>query len=400
MKKVLVIGATGRVGGAVAASLLKQSDNVQVLVAGRRRAVGEAFAQSLGPKAQFVAVDLDDRASMLSAMRGADLVINTAGPFQMAEPRVLDAALEAGVHYADVADDIGFSKRAKKLHQRALDKGVSAITTGGVFPGLSNVMAGELIERGGGGKSVDFRYHVAGTGGAGPTVMSTTFLICSEPAIEFVNGKAVPRRAFSGRKLGKFLPPLGDKACYFFELPEATSIFETYHVPNVAARFGTSPDFWNLATSATALLAPKGFLRDTKKVAGYVKLITPMLKKIDEIVGADLAMQITVIGNDGKTRSMSYRHPDTVIATGLGVAMQALEVLEGRVRPGVWWPEQAIEDKMAYISRAVVGASFVDSEPSGRSALAANVALARVVLEQGRAMATKRKSSPAAHPAE
>jgi len=400
MKRVLVIGATGRVGGAVASSLLKHAADVEVLVAGRRRAVGEAFAQSLGPRARFVPVDLDDRASMLSAMRGADLVINTAGPFQMAEPRVLDASIEAGVHYADVCDDIGFSKRAKQLHARALEKGVAAITTGGVFPGLSNVMAGEMIERGSGAKQVDFRYHVAGTGGAGPTVMSTTFLICSEPAIEFVNGKAVPRRAFSGRKMGEFLAPLGQKACYFFELPEATSIFETYQVPNVAARFGTSPDFWNLATSATALLAPRGFLRDTAKVAGYVKLITPMLKKIDEIVGADLAMQITVVGNDGKTRSMNYRHPDTVIATGLGVAMQALEILEGRVRPGVWWPGQAIENKMAYIARAVVGASFVDSEPQGRSGLSANVALASVVIEQARAMVKKRKGGAGAHPAE
>ncbi len=385
----------------MAASLLKHTTEVEVLVAGRRRVVGEAFARSLGARARFVPADLQDRASLLSAMAGADLVINTAGPFQMAEPRVLDAAIEAGVHYADVADDIGFSKRAKQRHAQALEKGIAAITTGGVFPGLSNVMAGEMIERGGGAKRVDFRYHVAGTGGAGPTVMSTTFLICSEPAIEYVNSKAVLRRAFSSRKIGHFLSPVGDKACYFFELPEVTSIFETYQVPNVAARFGTSPDFWNLATSATALLAPRGFLRDTAKVSGYVKLITPMLKKIDQIVGADLAMQIAVSGNDGKTRSMSYRHADTVVATGLGVAMQALEVLEGRVRPGVWWPEQAIEKKMDYISRAVVGASFVDSETAKRSSFAANVALVGVVLEQARAIAQKsKKSSLSVHPAE
>lgn len=398
MKEVLVIGATGRVGGAVATSLIENAPNVRVRVAGRRRAVGEAVAARLGERARFVPVDTSDRASMLKAMKGADLVIHTAGPFQMAEPQVLDAALEAGCHYADVCDDIAFSRRAKEHHARAVETGRAAITTGGVFPGLSNVMAGEMIERGGGAERVDFRYHVAGTGGTGPTVMSTTFLICSEPAIEYVDGKPVGRRAFTGRKKGQFLAPLGEQACYYFELPEVTSCFETYNTPNVVARFGTAPDFWNLATWATSAFASKAFLRDTERIAGYVKFIAPILKTIDDVVGSDLAMHITVDGNDGKQRSMNYRHHDTSLATGLGVAMQALEILEGRVRPGVWWPEQAITDKMPYIQKAVRGASFVDSEATGRTKLGTNLAVLGAVASQARRLMSKPAPAPASPP--
>jgi saccharopine dehydrogenase-like NADP-dependent oxidoreductase len=45
-------------------------------------------------------------------IRGADLVLHTAGPFQRLERcAVLEAALELRIPYMDVADDTGYSMR-------------------------------------------------------------------------------------------------------------------------------------------------------------------------------------------------------------------------------------------------------------------------------------------------
>jgi hypothetical protein len=61
-------------------------------------------------------------------------------PFQRKERcAVLEAALAARVAYMDVCDDADYSQRARGYHQQAVDAGVPAITTAGIYPGISNV---------------------------------------------------------------------------------------------------------------------------------------------------------------------------------------------------------------------------------------------------------------------
>ena len=84
--KVVVLGGTGRVGGATAAALLGQDAGLttrDVTLAGRRKE-GAMEAKSRHPalvNAAFVEVDVNDKESVKRAIAGADLVINTAGPF-------------------------------------------------------------------------------------------------------------------------------------------------------------------------------------------------------------------------------------------------------------------------------------------------------------------------------
>ncbi len=83
---------------------------------------------------QFVAVDINDAASLEAALRGADLVVHTAGPFQRKETcGVLESALATRTPYMDVCDDADYSQRAKGYHQAAQAAGVPAITTAGAI---------------------------------------------------------------------------------------------------------------------------------------------------------------------------------------------------------------------------------------------------------------------------
>lgn len=54
---------------------------------------------------------------------------------------MLEAALAARVAYMDVCDDADYSQRARGYHERAVAAGVPAITTAGIYPGVSNVRA-------------------------------------------------------------------------------------------------------------------------------------------------------------------------------------------------------------------------------------------------------------------
>ena len=103
---VVVLGGTGRVGSAAAAALLRDAgQGVEVALAGRS---SERWGEAKGrhrelSEAKFVQVDVNDKASVMRAIEGADLVINTAGPFQRRDNcAALEAAIDSGVKYLDV----------------------------------------------------------------------------------------------------------------------------------------------------------------------------------------------------------------------------------------------------------------------------------------------------------
>lgn len=101
MKHVLVTGATGQQGGALATLLLKQGHRVRALT----RKVDSPRARTLSEQgAELFAADADDRASLEKAAAGIDAVFAMATPFEggvEAETRqgvnIVTAAAEAGV---------------------------------------------------------------------------------------------------------------------------------------------------------------------------------------------------------------------------------------------------------------------------------------------------------------
>ena len=99
--KVLVGGATGQQGGAVARILLKRGHSVKALT---RTPESEAAVRLGESGAELVQGSFDDRDSLEQAMRGVDAVYTMSTPFEAgleAETRqgimVADAAFSAGV---------------------------------------------------------------------------------------------------------------------------------------------------------------------------------------------------------------------------------------------------------------------------------------------------------------
>jgi uncharacterized protein YbjT (DUF2867 family) len=110
-KTILVTGATGQQGGALARLLLMRGQRVRALT---RRADSPAAVTLAGQGAELAVGDFDDRTSLERAMRGIDAVFLMATPIQAgieAESRqaiaVVDAATAAGVRhlvYSSVAN--------------------------------------------------------------------------------------------------------------------------------------------------------------------------------------------------------------------------------------------------------------------------------------------------------
>ncbi|XP_027101221.2 uncharacterized protein [Coffea arabica] len=363
--RVLILGGTGRVGGSTAIALSKLSPELQIIIAGRNRERGAAMVDKLGDDSEFTAVNIDDSKSLEAALADVDLVLHTAGPFQQAQKcTVLEAAIRTKTAYIDVCDDTSYAYRAKAYMDEAVTAGIPAITTGGIYPGVSNVMAAELVRVAKSESEVKperlrFYYYTAGSGGAGPTILSTSFLLLGEEVVAYNKGKKINLKPYSGMLNIDFGMGIGKRDVFLLNLPEVRSAYEILGVPTVSARFGTAPFFWNWGMLAMTNLLPAEFLRDRSKVQQLVQAFEPLVRAVDKFAGERVSMRVDLEGSDGYNRIAIFSHRQLSKSVGNATAAFVLAVLEGSTQPGVWFPEEpqgiAVEAREILLKRASQG---------------------------------------------
>jgi len=136
--RVLIIGGYGNFGSYIARALAADP-NVWLLIGGRSRAKGDAFATSLGAlnPALGCMLDIDDDIDAQLRELAPDLVIHTTGPFQGQDHRVARAAIAAGAHYLDLADARQFVASIAELDIAAKEAGVAVIAGASSVPCLT-----------------------------------------------------------------------------------------------------------------------------------------------------------------------------------------------------------------------------------------------------------------------
>lgn len=74
-------------------------------------------------------VDVEDRDSLLSALRADDVIVDTAGPFQMRSTALVEAAIARGCDVVDLSDARAYAEAVLALHGMAAEKGVRILTS-------------------------------------------------------------------------------------------------------------------------------------------------------------------------------------------------------------------------------------------------------------------------------
>lgn len=129
---ILLYGATGFMGELIAHGAARQG--LPVTLAGRTAETLQRLSLDTGlPYAVF---DVDDEAGAASALRGQRLLINASGPFHQTARPLVQAALNAGVHYLDLAGEVQDFLEVQASGHQALARGVMLLpgVGFGVFP--------------------------------------------------------------------------------------------------------------------------------------------------------------------------------------------------------------------------------------------------------------------------
>lgn len=148
MKNILIIGAGG-VGGVVAHKCAQQDVFGEITLASRTEskciAIAEQIKASLNVDIKTAQVDADNVPELVVLLKKLqpELVINVALPYQ--DLTIMDACLEAGVHYMDTAnyeplDDAKFEYKWQWAYQDKFEKaGLMALLGSGFDPGATNM---------------------------------------------------------------------------------------------------------------------------------------------------------------------------------------------------------------------------------------------------------------------
>jgi hypothetical protein len=247
VSSAIVFGGYGTFGSLVARDLARLG--VTVVIAGRDAARAEAFAHTLGPGHRGVVADVADRASCRSAIAGHTVAVNCAGPFASLGPALVEACLDAGCHYADVADDRAYVARVRRSAAAFQQRGLTAVYGCSSVPGISGALALAAC---------------AGTTSAPQRARVTLFVGNDNPkgsaAVASVVGSlgkplATPQgtvRGFRDREVVPLPEPFGSRAVYNFDSPEYDLFPELLGVRAVSVKLGFE---LRSATWALALLA-------------------------------------------------------------------------------------------------------------------------------------------------
>lgn len=343
--RVLILGGSGRIGSSVAADVVAYTD-ARVVVAGRNSALGVAVAERLGSRVEFAALDLSEKEKLHSAIASSNLVIHCAGPFHYRDASVLKICIEEGVHYLDVSDHRSFTQKALQYHELAQQAGVTAIVNTGIFPGISNSMVRQGVEQLDSSDRIHLSYVVAGSGGAGLTVMRTTFLGLQNPFEAWIEGKWQTVKPYSDREAVTFPSPYGRAGVYWYDMPETFTLPDTFPVKTAITKFGSVPDLYNYLTWWVAKTWPASWLRNRNVIEFLANVSYTMTQASDRFSGIGVAIRSEVTGmKAGKTATYcsTLVHENTAVAAGCGTGSLAQLILEGRLhKPGVWPVEAAL----------------------------------------------------------
>ncbi len=347
--------------GGVAARLLAARDDVDLLVLDADEARARSVVADTG-KGEARAVDIGS-AGLADALKEVQAVAACI-PYRLNLP-VMEAALAAGCHYADLGGLFHTTLEQLEYDQRFRDAGLSAVLGIGSAPGLTNVLAKLGADRLDEIDSIDMVDGAVEEGGGFgvPYSADTVLDEFTLPAMVFEGGEMKEVPAGSGAIEWEFPEPLGKLTAVHTLHSEPATLPTT--IP------GVKDVLWRLALPKAVhegfgLLADIGLASDEplETPAGNAvprQVLLALLAKLPQPEGPSTGVEVLDVRVRGRkqgraatvlSRATFLPQPDGTdsgsFGTALPITVAARWQAEGRVSSGVHPPETAF-DPLAFV---------------------------------------------------
>ena len=357
--RMLVLGA-GLQGSACAYDLLQQPGVEQVTVADLKPDRVSRLLKSPGGKRLALSkLDLQDGAALRAALRGQDAVLNAAPYYFNLD--VTRAAVELGVHCADLGGNTEIVFQQRELDAEAQRRGVSVIPDCGLAPGMVNILAAEGIRRVGEADAV--KIYVGGLPQHPEPPLNYQIVYSLEGALDYYttpswvlrDGKPTRLDALSELEEVAFPPPVGVLEAFHtgggisilpwvYAGKVRTMEYKTLRYPGHVAIMRPIRDLGLLDLTPVKVKGKEVVPRDA-----FIATVSPKLAQSE---GRDfVALRVDVRGRNGERAAWQlldyYDEAHGISAmmrtTGYSLAITGLMQVDGRISAkGVRTPDEAV----------------------------------------------------------
>jgi saccharopine dehydrogenase (NAD+, L-lysine-forming) len=353
---IAVLGA-GAMGGAAAVLLARHEDvDLLVLDVDAERALG--VAERAGAEGRGFDPSGGELVDLLREVRGVAACI----PYRANLP-TMEAALEAGCHYADLGGLFHTTRRQLELHERFAVAGLSAVLGIGSAPGLTNVLArlgADVLDTVISIDMVDGAVELGADGGAFgvPYSVETVLDEFTMPAMVFEAGKLREVPAGSGVVDWDFPEPVGTQPAMYTLHSEPATLPST--IP------GVRDVRWRLAlpravhegfafltsvglASAEPVTTASGDTVPREVLAAALSRLPVPVGEPNDVEFLDVRVVGTKGGRPAEHRALARFDPSPerlsagAFGTAIPIAVTARWLAEGRVPAGVHPPETAFD---------------------------------------------------------
>ncbi|MGI8587730.1 MAG: saccharopine dehydrogenase family protein [Chloroflexia bacterium] len=217
-KKNLLIYAGGSVFGRLMAADLLERTGARLLLVGPKGDAEAQAARDLDPTGERVRAahaDLEDEAGLRAALDGMDAAVCCVRGFQGMPVSLLEACMERGLAYFDIADSRAYMHRVLARRPAIESSGITAGSGLGILPGLSALMTAyavaelelEEIAR------VDVAVYIGSHRARGVGALAAALRCAGRPLARNIHG-------WSGRTRADFPQPIGRRKVYNFDAPD------------------------------------------------------------------------------------------------------------------------------------------------------------------------------------
>jgi short subunit dehydrogenase-like uncharacterized protein len=158
MSTFLLYGANGYTGRLIAREAVVRG--LRPVLAGRNAEAVGVLARELGLEQRIFS--LDDAAATRAGLQGVQAVLHCAGPFAHTANPMVDACLEARVHYLDITGEIGVFERIAARDTEAMAAGILLLPGAGFDVVPSDCLAAHLHRRLPSAKHLTLAFHGIG----------------------------------------------------------------------------------------------------------------------------------------------------------------------------------------------------------------------------------------------
>lgn len=357
MKKIAIVGCTGRTGRMVASQWLEiagGNKEIRLVLAGRDKIMLERMSTNLGQKYR-VPVDIapfnfSDRGGLRQICEGSDVVINCVGPYTTLGAQVFACAVQGKAHYLDACSEPAFFEQCALRDAGARENNVAVINGLNAQAGLADLTASVAAQ---GWQPVMTAHvvHIALDVDPGLAERQAYLTLLGEPP-----------RAYIERRL-QTIPLHSVKRTFKWDGGQAHGLVftggEIFLLPRSLA--GVRDVY--VYEHATGLKATLGNL-----VASVTPTITRLLKKSWASQGSEATHDnsravcaVELTGNPGK-RLAVVAAPGLYSATAKLLCHAAMQLLkEGPRKVGVISPSQAV-DAFTLLKAAGLEVQIADQE--------------------------------------